>query len=106
MKPFRHIKPSLVLYGLWYPGLAISLLLMLALCGFACADFFKSFNYSDLESVILWILGAFWYGLCLVNAYRIRKGKKPALWKEGRKALGTLNASSAFIIPSIIFFIT
>ncbi|MBO7671717.1 MAG: hypothetical protein J6S25_03115 [Aeriscardovia sp.] len=35
----------------------------------------ESYNYSDLESVILWILGAFWYGLCLVNAYRIRKVK-------------------------------
>ncbi|MBO6071595.1 MAG: hypothetical protein J6O89_01480 [Aeriscardovia sp.] len=102
MQFFRRVTPSLVLYGLWYPGLTISLLLMLALCGYQFVGFLKTFNYSDLESVIFWILGAFWYGLCLVNAYRIRKGKKPALWKEGRKALGTLNASSAFIVPGIL----
>ena len=103
MKPFRHIKPSLVLYSLWYPGLAVSLLLMLTLCAFVCLNFFKTFNYSDLESIILWILGAFWYALCLVNAYRIRKGERPLGWRNEKKALRALNASSAFIIPSILF---
>lgn len=100
---YSKVSPSLVLYGLWYPGLTISLLLILALCAYQFfVGFLKTFNYSELESVIFCILGAFWYVLCLVNAYRIREGKKPVLWREGKKALGTLNASSAFIIPGIL----
>ena len=103
MKYFRHLTPSLVLYGLWYPGLTISLLLMLALCAFGCVDLFRSHNYSDLENVILWLICSFWYVLCLMNVHRIQKGKKAILWKEGKKSLRTLNVFSAFIIPGILF---
>ena len=102
MKLFSRVKPSFILYGLWYPGLIISLLLMLALCIFAGVDFFRTFNYSALESVIIWIICSLWYVLCIVNAYRIRKGRKTVVWKEEKKVLRMLNVFSAFLLPGLL----
>lgn len=102
MKLSSRVKPSLILYGLWYPGLIISLLLMLALCIFAGVDFFRTFNYSALESVILYIICSLWYVLCIVNVHRIRKGRKTVVWKEEKKTLRMLNIFSAFLIPGIL----
>lgn len=102
MKLFSRVKPSFILYGLWYPGLIISLLLMLALCIFTGVDFFRTFNYSALKSVIIWIICSLWYVLCIVNAYRIRKGRKTVVWKEEKKVLRMLNVFSAFLLPGLL----
>ena len=91
------------MYGLWYPGLAVGLLLMVTLCSFQGVDFIRTHSYSNLESIALWFFFALWYSLCLINVCRIRGGKNLLLWKQCGTAFRRFNLYSAFFLPGLLF---